>query len=443
MIDIENYIIGSILMDNSSLGKVYDILSPYMFEDQICKDAYSISLALYDNNERIDIANLSQRLETNERSREEVDKRLYDIARSASDEFVSSYNITAYADTIVKDWKSRQVTKLLSRVDTMPASINDTILELITELESLQTSEKATLKKLSKIVEENKDNYFTDNSSNKGIKTGFYKVDELLISLEKSSFTIIAARPAVGKTVFALQIAKKQAEAGKKVAIFSLEMGDKELYERLLVSDSDIELTRLKKANKYLGNEKEQFDNANEHLNTYPLYIATGDFSVNKIYRMCKHQNLDLIIIDYIQLLDPDTSYKGNRASEVGEISRNLKKMAMKLNVPVVALSQLNRMVESKKDKEPNMSELRESGSLEQDANNIIMLWNLNDKKGCPYKGVKVDKCRQGETGKVGMIFDGSHMTFTERYEDFHIFEKRAKEETEFVDATELFDDFI
>ena len=238
-----------------------------------------------------------------------------------------------------------------------------------------------------------------------------------------------------------LQVAKENAKRGMKVAVFTMEMNDKELYERLLVSESDFELTRLKKAKEFLKGEKEQFIKANNKVENYPIYIASGDFSVNEIYRLCKHQNFDLIIIDYLQLLEPDKSYRGNRTAEVGEISRNLKKTAMKLKVPIIALSQLNRAVEGKKDKEPTMAELRESGSLEQDANNIIILWNLSEDNKM-YKGVKVEKCRQGETGKVGMKFDGKHMTFTERMEDFYQWEKQAKSSSGFKPSDDLDDMF-
>lgn len=441
MVENEQNILGAILMDNNALDKVYDTIKPEMFESGLYGDIYRNMLAMYDRNEPIDIVNLSQALEDKERTRQFIDEQLEIIINKTFDEVFTTQKIKTYADVLVNDWRSREVTQLISRIDTTPKSINSTIGDIITSLEELQESRKNPLMSLKEIVNKRKNEYFKDNEGKNGVKTYFYKLDEHLISLEKSTLTIVAARPAVGKSVLGLQVAKENAKRGKKVAVFTMEMNDKELYERLLVSESDFELTRLKKAKEFLKGEKEQFIKANDKVENYPIYIASGDFSVNKIYRLCKHQNFDLIIIDYLQLLEPDKSYRGNRTAEVGEISRNLKKTAMKLKVPIIALSQLNRAVEGKKDKEPTMAELRESGSLEQDANNIIILWNLSEDNKM-YKGVKVEKCRQGETGKVGMKFDGKHMTFTERIEDFYQWEKQAKSSSGFKPSDDLDDMF-
>ena len=441
MIDNEQNILGAILMDNNALDKVYDTIKPEMFESGLYGDIYRNMLAMYDRNETIDIVNLSQALEDKERTRQFIDEQLVIIINKTFDEVFTAQKIKTYADVLVNDWRSREVTQLISRIDTTPKSINSTIGDIITSLEELQETRKNPLKSLKKIVEENKDNYFRKDIVINDVKTCFYKLDELLGSLEKSSLTIIAARPAVGKSVLAQQIALENAKKGKKVAIFTMEMSDKELYERLLASHFDQGLARVKKSKGFLNGEDVTFKKVNEELVNYPLYIASDDFSVNKIYRLCKHQDFDLIIIDYLQLLEPDKSYKGNRTAEVGEISRNLKKTAMKLNIPIIALSQLNRAVEGKKDKEPTMAELRESGSLEQDANNIIIMWNLSEDNKM-YKGVKVEKCRQGETGKVGMKYDGKHMTFTERMEDFYQWEKQAKSSSGFKPSDDLDDMF-
>jgi replicative DNA helicase len=441
MVENEQNILGAILMDNNALDKVYDTIKPEMFESGLYGDIYRNMLAMYDRNEPIDIVNLSQALEDKERTRQFIDEQLGTIINKTFEEVFTTQKIKTYADVLVNDWRAREVTQLISRVDTTPKSINSTIGDIITSLEELQETRKNPLMSLKDIVNKRKDEYFKDNEGKNGVKTYFYKLDEHLISLEKSTLTIVAARPAVGKSVLGLQVAKENAKRGMKVAVFTMEMNDKELYERLLVSESDFELTRLKKAKEFLKGEKEQFIKANNKVENYPIYIASGDFSVNEIYRLCKHQNFDLIIIDYLQLLEPDKSYRGNRTAEVGEISRNLKKTAMKLKVPIIALSQLNRAVEGKKDKEPTMAELRESGSLEQDANNIIILWNLSEDNKM-YKGVKVEKCRQGETGKVGMKFDGKHMTFTERIEDFYQWEKQAKSSSGFKPSDDFEDMF-
>lgn len=424
MIDDERRVIGSVLMDNTSIEKVCHVLNPDMFSSTLLKDIYATMISLHNKGEEIDYTKISQLLESKEHDRESISWELIECMNETQ----TSVFIANYSDVVILDWRAREVQKMLQYVDTTPSSINDTIGNMISSLESLQTVKKSPLKSLKKIVEENKDRYFHDKKGDGDVKTGFYQLDEMLVSLGTKNLTIIAARPGVGKSVFAIQIAKQQAEKGKRIAVFSLEMADEELYERMISSVGDIELTRLQKAKSFLGGEEDSFNSSNTALSNLNIDLASGSFSVEEIYQLVSYQNYDLIIIDYLQLIEPDKSYKGNRTAEVGEISRALKKMAMKLNVPIIALSQLNRESEKKGSKEPNAGELRESGSLEQDASNIIMIWDLNDDENCMYKGVKVAKCRQGKKGKIGMKFDGSHMTFSERTEDFWQWEKMAKD---------------
>ena len=167
-----------------------------------------------------------------------------------------------------------------------------------------------------------------------------------------------------------------------------------------------------------MGDEKERFDKANETLQKADNIIitSTGSKTVSEIRAESKNMDYDIIIIDYLQLLSSETTYRGNRTAEVGEISRSIKNLAMELNIPIIALSQLNRVSEGKETKEPTMAELREAGNIEQDASVIILLWNLSQddrsKKGC-----KIEKQRQGENGKVVMKFNGDLMRFEETEE--------------------------
>lgn len=427
MIQNEQSLLGCILLENDSLDKIYGYVKPEMFESQFNQDMYRVMLAKHDKGEPIELQGLAQALESIAMTQEQIVNVVTEMVVNTD----SSLYIKSYADVLVKDWKSRECKKMFQSIDFSPNTIDDTIADLMTKFELLQENKKTPLKSLKSIVEKCKDNYFRDNKGVGDVKTGIFQLDEKLISLGKKDLTIIAARPAVGKSVFAMQIAKYNAQQGKKVAVFSLEMDDEQLYERLAVSECDINLTRLQRAKSFLQGEKESFNKGNAKLSEYNIDIASGSFTVNDIYALVKHQNYDLIIIDYLQLIEPDKKYRGNRTAEVGEISRGLKKITMRLGIPIIALSQLNRESASKKDKEPDMSELRESGSLEQDASNIIMVWNLNDDDNCIYKGVKIAKCRQGLKGKIGMKFDGDHMTFEPRMEDFWQVQKMAKENTQ------------
>ena len=202
------------------------------------------------------------------------------------------------------------------------------------------------------------------------------------------------------------------AKKGLKVAYFNLEMSDKQVYERFVSRLAEIGLTRIRRAKAFLGDEQEKFNQANEEMSDYQLWVASGTVSPREIKSECRHQNFDVIVVDYLQLLMPDNRYSG-RNEEVASISRGLKSVARDLNTHVIALSQITRASESRDTKEPTMAELRESGAIEQDASNIIMLWNLSDNdKGA--KGVKIEKNRQGMTMREAMEFDGDHMKFVE-----------------------------
>ena len=209
-----------------------------------------------------------------------------------------------------------------------------------------------------------------------------------------------------------LQMAKR----GKKIGFYNLEMSDKQVYERLLSNQSGIQLNRIRRAVRFLGDEKERFEKANQELKEIDILISSGTKTVSEIRNESRHQELDCIVIDYLQLVRSDVKYQ-SRASEVGAISKAIKSLAMELNIPIIALSQLNRTSEMRDNKEPTMGELREAGDIEQDASIIILLWNLdtNDKT---KKALKVDKNRQGELGKIVYRFQGNEMHFEETEEE-------------------------
>ncbi len=171
-------------------------------------------------------------------------------------------------------------------------------------------------------------------------------------------------------------------------------------------------MTRIRRAVKFLGDEEKRFKKANDALaGRSNIVISTGAKTVSEIRAESRHMGFDVIVIDYLQLIRSDTFYRGNRVAEVGAISKAIKALAMELQIPIILLSQLNRASEGRETREPSMSELRESGDIEQDASVIILLWNMSEddrsKKGC-----KIEKNRQGETGKMELRFDGDQMRF-------------------------------
>lgn len=405
----EQNVIGSLLIDSGSIEKIYGVLEADMFSSEILGRMYLEFQRGYDNRYEVNQVVLLQKLA----SENWLQTIIAEEIRNCVSVTVTSAQIKSYAEVVRDDYRARQLDRLLSGVKVSPNDISGLIGKLITDLEGLRDNRAATSKTLPQIVADNKDKYFTDAAANR-LNIGFPQVDDLLGGLEGGDMIVIGARPAVGKSAFVTQITTFFAEQGKKVGFYNLEMSDKQMYERFVVSQSGIGLTRLRRAVRFLGDEKERFERANEVLSGRSnIVISTGGKSVGEIRAESRHMNYDVIIIDYMQLLKADTQYKGNRYAEVGAISKAIKSLAMELNIPIIALSQLNRVSEGRDTKEPTMAELREAGDIEQDASVIILLWNRsqNDKS---IKGCKVEKDRQGLTGTVTLKFDGDRMAFRE-----------------------------
>lgn len=424
MLEVEQNILGAILMDNEALDKIYDTIRPEMFQSKLYQDIYTEMLYRYDNGEDIELQSLVKSLEDRDRPFDYLSEEITKIIKNVE----TSAFIKTHADLLVKEWQSREVNSILYNLDLAPKSIDNTISDIMTRLELLQSNTKSESKTIAQIVEENRNNYFNEKVGENNIKTCFYKIDEIIGGLEQGDVTIIAARPACGKSAFATQILRNVAKQGYKVGYFNLEMRESQIYERFVSQRMEHKdgLTRLRCAIAFnTEKEREEFDKINDELKGFNIVVNSSCFTPRAIRNECKYQKFDLIVIDYLQIMTDDKKHN-SRNEEVASVSRAIKKLAMELNVHIIVLSQFNRASEGRQDKEPTMAELRESGAIEQDASNIICLWNLNKDKP-RYKGVKVEKSRMSETGKVGMSFDGAHMTFTERLGDFYQWEKEAK----------------
>lgn len=429
MTEAEIGVIGCALIDNDSMYKVYNKLKPEMFSTEFCQDAFAEMLAMYDRGESINIISLSQALENHKWDPEMIAADLKECVTIAP---VSAI-ITSYADTVVKDWRARETKKLFQEISLRPCDIDDSIAEVLTKLEEIQGSKTVHSKTMKQIVAENKENYFNEQVGEGLIKTGFYHTDDCLGGLEGGDITAIGARPGVGKSAIVTQMIGQMAENGYNIGYYNLEMNESQVYERFVSRMSEIGLTRVRRAKTFLGGEQEAFEKANDKLSGYNITISTGAKSVSEIRAECRHQRYDVIVIDYLQLIKADRRFT-NRASEVGDISKAIKALAMELHVPIILLSQLNRASEARETKEPTMAELRESGDIEQDASNIILLWNL-DEDGV-YKGWKIEKQRQGTHLKEVLKFDGEHMNFTERTETIKQIQARLRQKDGFRETS-------
>lgn len=405
----EQNIIGSLLMDNNSISEIYSMISPEMFTSELLGRMYLEFLRGYDNHYEVTIPVLLQQVSCDRYPEYMVE----DSLKACVSNTMTSATIKSYANVLQKDYKTRKLRDMIQRVVPNAGTVDSQIADLIRDLEALQDGEQILSKSLPEIVKENRDKYFCDREEER-MYIGFPKLDDLLGGLEGGDMIVIGARPGVGKSALVTQITSNIAARGKRIGFYNLEMQEKQVYERFVVSQSGIGLTRLRRAKEFLGDEKDRFDRANDELMKRDgIVITTGSKSMSEIRSESRHMGYDVIIIDYLQLLKSDKSYRGNRYAEVGAISKAIKSLAMELNIPIIALSQLNRVSEARETKEPTMAELREAGDIEQDASVIILLWNVsqedNSRKGC-----KIEKQRQGKLGKEILRFDGDLMRFIE-----------------------------
>lgn len=407
----ERFVIGSLLIDMDSMHKIYNDLKPEMFYNSLLGCVYKEIVRLYDLGECVNVVTLSQRLENESFSRESIIEEL----KGCMDTAITSVAISEYAKTVIQDYKSRTLRGILSNIQPASSVIESQIGDLIQRLEELKQGEKSRTKSLNAIVDEYQEQYFCEHEQEK-LLTGFPKLDNITGGLEGGDVIVIGARPGVGKSAFVSQIILQMAKQGKRIGFYNLEMSDKQVYERLLSNQSGIQLNRIRRAVRFLGDEKERFEKANQALKEIDILISSGTKTVSEIRNESRHQELDCIVIDYLQLVRSDVKYQ-SRASEVGAISKAIKSLAMELNIPIIALSQLNRTSEMRDNKEPTMGELREAGDIEQDASIIILLWNL-DSEDKTRKALKVDKNRQGELGKIVYRFQGNEMRFEETEEE-------------------------
>lgn len=410
----ERSVIGSLLIDKDCMSEVYSILEPQMFTDELLGRVYHEYQRAYDRGYELTLPMIEQNLRCDTFHSQIIVQEL----KNCISETITSATVRQNALVVENDYKARRFDLFLNTIKITPNNLKSQFRAILGEIEALQSGRETQSKTLAQIVDENKGNYFKEQEI-KPLNVGFAKLDDLLGGLEGGDMIVIGARPAVGKSAFVTQITSNLARQGKRIGFFNLEMQTKQVYERFVVSESGIGLTRLRRAVKFIGDEKERFDKANETFAKADNIVITtsGAKSVSDIRAESKHMDYDIIIIDYLQLLKADSTYRGNRASEVGEISRAIKNLAMELNIPIIALSQLNRASEGRETREPTMAELREAGNIEQDASVIMLMWNINDDDRT-IKGCKIEKNRQGECGKIVMRFNGDTMHFEETNED-------------------------
>ena len=436
-LEAEQSILGGILLDNHALDSVLEILIHKDFYNEPHRKIFATIVELSDRNEPIDLITLSNILK-DKKQLDQVGGMAY--LASLVDNVPSAANIAYYAKIVKEKSILRHLigtaTEILNKSYDTGAAVDEVLDEA--EHAIFEIAENKIRPAFSPIKDIIKDSFktieklFERKDLITGVPTGFAKIDDLTSGLQKSELIIVAGRPSMGKTAFALNIAQHAAmEAGIHVAIFSLEMTKEHLAMRMLSSEARVDSQRLRKG--FLGEtDWPKLTTAAGRLSEAPLFIDdTPAITVlemkAKSRRLKAESGLGLIILDYLQLMRSG-SFKDSREQEISEISRSLKALAKELNVPIVALSQLNRKVEDRTNRRPQMADLRESGAIEQDADVIAFIYRdevYNKSEDNPEKGlaeVIIGKQRNGPTGMAKLAFLEKYTCFENlaRAEDMH-----------------------
>lgn len=426
--EAEASLLGAILIDADALVKIADALSANDFYDPKHERIYTAITQLYERRSPIDVLTLADQLKTN---------GALDLIGGASyltelTNFVpTAAHVEQYAEIVAQKALRRRLIQASQEIVDLGYDESKALRELVEEAETslFQVSQrhvKQSIVSVETILAESFER-LDDLSKNKGkirgVPTGFRAMDDILAGLQRSDLFILAARPSMGKTAFSLNLAHNVATLAREpVLIFSLEMSKEQLVDRLLSMESGVDAWALRTGN-LTDADFEKISHAMGTLSEAPIYMDdTPSITISDLRTKARresHQHpLGLIIVDYLQLMSGGAKFGGsdNRTQEISEISRGLKGVARELNVPIIALSQLSRSVESRNPQIPQLSDLRESGSIEQDADVVAFIYREeyynpdSERKG--ITDILIKKHRNGATGGVELFFDKDKQRF-------------------------------
>ena len=405
MRELEESIIGSLLIDDHAITKVY-YLTPEMFTDDLYSAVFRKIRSAFETGQMVDATTLSQDLGSDQLPAPYVAKYLGECISKT----ITSANIGEYGKRLLNEYKRREAERMYESI-MQAEDVNAALSESIGKLANLMSGGVKQGFTIAELAQKYKGEYFREKERDY-IYFGIDSVDSAVGGLDRGDITVVAARPGVGKSALSLQIARNIARSGKKVAYFILEMPDQQIYERIVAAESGIGMQEIRHSTSAKAEDFKRFIEANERL-TGERNLTVYDEIRNTagIRQMVMTNNYDVVVVDYLQLLTPTTGRGANRTAEVGDISRDLKKIAMDFKIHIIALSQLNRL--SAGGKEPSMAEIRESGAIEQDASNILIMWD-SEENDETKKALKVDKARNGKRGRMDLYFDGEHLKFSE-----------------------------
>lgn len=424
-LEAEQAVLGALLVSGDGISRVVDILDPEYFYRKAHQVVYAAMLDLYEDNEPIDIVTVSQFLKDEDKL-DQVGGKQYITDLSLS--VATTANLEYYGKVVQEKALLRQLIKAGTEIvgscyeETDAESALDKAEHMIFTL--AQKREMQQLVHVKNIVEESFariEQRYENRDALAGTPSGFYDLDAMTSGFQPSDLVILAARPSMGKTAFVLNIAQHAAvEENVPVAIFSLEMSKESLVMRMLCAEAQIDANRLRTGHMHTT-DWTKLAAAMGRLGEAPIYIddsaLLNSLEIRAKCRRLKAENqgLGMVIIDYIQLMH-GRKQTDNRVQEVSEISRSLKTLAREIDVPVIALSQLSRAVEARQNKRPMLSDLRESGSIEQDADLVMFIYRdeyynpESEQRG--EAEIIVAKQRNGPTGTVELLFQNSITRF-------------------------------
>ena len=426
-IEAEQAVLGTVLIQDKALLKVIDLLQPGDFYRDAHKTIYAAMMALFDKHEPHDLITVTGLL-SDQNKLEDVGGAAY--LASLTDIIPFTGTLVHHARIIRKKSILRRLIQTSTEVAARCYDAQDDIDTLVDEAEKtifeIAHSKKGEgFQPMSSVVPKAFDRInrlFAKQEHITGVATGYDELDRITAGLQPAEMIILAARPSMGKTALAMNIVQHAAMIGKvPVAVFSLEMSVESLALRMLCSLGPIDSQRIR-TGRLIDSDWPKLTRATGMLSEAPIYIDdTPGLTVlemrAKARRLKSEQDLGLIVVDYLQLMQGKSSSE-NRAQEISDISRSLKAMAKELNVPVLALSQLNRSLENRTDKRPQLADLRESGAIEQDADVIMFIYRdevYNRAEGNPNRGLAeiiVGKQRNGPTGVIKLSFLGEYTRF-------------------------------
>lgn len=428
-IEAEQSVLGSLMLDKEAIIKTADMLEPDDFYKKIHGNIYETMLGLYAKNEPIDLLSLTNRLEER--------KQLKEIGGASY--LTSLVNVVPTAAHIVHYAKIVKSKKTLRDLISASDKISQSSYEEPEDVEHLVDNSEQRIFNISQktsgekfiLIKDNLEEAFEridklhrGDEATRGVSSGYPDLDNYLAGFQKSDLVILAARPSLGKTTLALDFARDAAIKNKvPVAIFSIEMSKEQLIDRLICSQARVDLWRMR-TGKLSGegpdNDFQRIRKAMDEISSAPIFISDSPSPTimqmrTMARRLQAEQDLGLVVIDYIQMILPRNP-SDPPVQQMTEISRSLKGLARELHIPVLALSQLNRAVESRSPAIPKLSDLRDSGAIEQDADVVLFIYREDkDRENSERKNIAdilIAKHRNGPIGKIELFFNESQVSF-------------------------------